>query len=459
MAGPAAFFDLDRTVLSGASGPLLTEALQRAGLAPSRGLPGQALIYRLFDVVGETLPSMALARGAAFVSRGWSADVVRGAAVEAAERLDTLVAPYVRPLLDEHRKAGRPVVLATTTPYDLVQPFAERLGFDDVVATRYRSDDGGSYTGRLDGEFVWAAGKLRAVRRWAAAQGVDLRDSYAYSDSFYDLPLLGSVGHPFAVNPDPRLAVVAALRRWPMLWLDVPPGVPKVVGVEPFDVVRLTARPELFPFARFTFEGLEHLPGVGEGPGIVACNHRSYFDPVALGLAVARHGRPLRFLGKKEVFDAPVVGQLARAMGGIRVDRGSDAAGDSLREATRALHAGELIGIMPQGTIPRGRDFFDPVLKGKTGTARLAAATRAPVLPVAISGTEHVWPRSSRLPHVWNVTSPPHVTVRVGPPVALAYDDVRADTEAVMSAIVALLPPELRVPHEPTDEELARSKP
>src|SRR5688500_11106127 len=127
MAGPAAFFDLDRTVLSGASGPLLTEALQAAGLAPKRALPGQGLLYRFFDVVGETLPSIVLARAAAFVSRGWPAAVVREAAVQAAERLDTLVAPYVRPLLDEHRKAGRPVVLATTTPYDLICPFAERM--------------------------------------------------------------------------------------------------------------------------------------------------------------------------------------------------------------------------------------------------------------------------------------------------------------------------------------------
>jgi putative phosphoserine phosphatase/1-acylglycerol-3-phosphate O-acyltransferase len=457
MAGPAAFFDLDRTVLSGASGPLLTEALQAAGLAPERALPGQGLLYRFFDVVGETLPSIVLARAAAFVSRGWPAGVVREAAAAAAERLDTLVAPYARPLLDEHRKAGRPVVLATTTPYDLICPFAERLGFDDVIATRYQADDAGAYTGRLNGEFVWSIGKLRAVRAWATAQGVDLRESYAYSDSFYDVPLLGAVGHPFAVNPDPRLVAVALARRWPLLWLDVPPGVPKIAGVEPFDVVRLLARPELFPFARFMFEGLEHVPA--SGPAVVACNHRSYFDPVALGLAIARAGRPLRFLGKKEVFDAPVVGQLARAMGGIRVDRGSDVAGSSLREATRALQAGELVGIMPQGTIPRGRDFFEPVLKGKTGAARLAAATRAPVVPVGLWGTEHVWPRASKVPHVWNVASPPTVVVRFGPPVALRHEDARADTETIMSAIVDVLPPEARERRDPSEDEVARAKP
>ncbi|HEX2850366.1 MAG TPA: HAD-IB family hydrolase [Acidimicrobiales bacterium] len=456
MAKAAAFFDLDRTLLRGASGPLLTEALVAAGIAPSRQVPGQGLLYRMFDVIGETIPSMVLARGAALIARGWSREAVRAAATEAAARLDTIVAPYARPLLDEHRDAGRAVVLATTTPHDLIEPFAERMGFDGVVATRYAEDDAGRYTGQLAGEFVWATGKLAAVRKWADAHGIDLSESYAYSDSIYDLPLLSAVGHPTAVNPDPRLHAFATLRRWPVRHLDVPPGVPKLLGVEPYDVIRLGARPEMFPFARFDIAGTENIPA--RGPGIVAGNHRSYFDPVAMGLAVARTGRPLRFLGKKEVFDAPVVGQLARALGGIRVDRGSGSA-QPLDEALQALEAGDLVAIMPQGTIPRGRDFFDPVLKGKTGAARLAAATKAPVIPVGIWGTERVWPRSSRVPNVVNVVSPPLIRIRVGPPVELAHDDPHRDTERIMAALVDLLPPEAREAREPTDEELKRTKP
>jgi putative phosphoserine phosphatase/1-acylglycerol-3-phosphate O-acyltransferase len=457
MGGAAAFFDLDRTILRGASGPLITEALQQAGIAPSRSVPGSGALYRLFDLVGETLPSMALARGAALVAKGWSAAEVREAAKDIAVRLDSLVAPYARGLLDEHRAAGRPVVLATTTPYDLVSVFAESLGFDDVVATRYASDADGRYTGGLDGGFVWGNGKLAAVKAWASAQGVDLASSYAYSDSVYDVPLLSAVGHPTAVNPDARLLVQATLRRWPTQWLDVPPGVPKFLGVEPFDLVRLTANPNLLPFVKFDIAGVAGIPK--DGPAIIVANHRSYFDTVAVGLTVLQSGRPLRFLGKKEVFDAPVVGQLARAMGGIRVDRGTETAGDSLALATQVLQAGEMVAIMPQGTIPRGLEFFDPVLKGKTGAARLAAATRAPVIPIGMWGTELVWPRSSKVPHVWNVTSPPLVRVRVGQPVALEYDDIRTDTERIMSAIVDLLPPEAREKREPTEDELRRSKP
>lgn len=453
--GGAAFFDLDRTLLHGASGPLINQALVGAGIAPDRRLPGQDLLYRFYEIVGETLPSMALARGAALAARGWSAEAVRQAGELAAEQLETLVAPFAPGLLQDHREAGRRTVLATTTPHDLVAPLAKRLGFDAVVATRYAEADG-RYTGRLEGEFVWAAGKLAAVRRWADANDVELSTSYAYSDSVYDLPLLMAVAHPHAVNPDARLQAFAVLRRWPVLHLDVPPGVPKLAGLEPFDVIRGLARPELFPFARFDIDGLELLPE--EGPGIVAANHRSYFDVAALVIAAARAGRSLRFLGKKEVFDAPVVGPLARSVGAIRVDRGSGSAAP-LREAARALDGGELIAILPQGTIPRGRAFFDPVLVGKSGAARLAAATGAPVIPVGLWGTEHVWPRRARVPRVANILRPPKVTVRIGSYVHLGGTDHREDTSRIMDAITALLPPEAREPVEPTPEQIRLATP
>ena len=163
------------------------------------------------------------------------------------------------------------------------------------------------------------------------------------------------------------------------------------------------ARPELIPYARFDIAGVEHIPK--EGAAIVVGNHRSYFDPMAMGLALAKRGRPVRFLGKKEVFDAPVVGQLARAMGGIRVERGTGS-DEPLAEAALALEAGELVAMMPQGTIPRGRAFFDPELKGRWGAARLAAMTGAPVVPVGLWGTEQVWPRSARLPNVLALRQP-----------------------------------------------------
>ncbi|HSS09346.1 MAG TPA: HAD-IB family hydrolase [Acidimicrobiales bacterium] len=452
----AAFFDLDRTLLRGASGPVLSDALQRAGLVPQRSVPGLDLFYRSYNLFGESLAGMALARSTVLALRGVSRERVRAAALDATPQLEELVAPYAPSLLDEHRQAGRALVLATTTPVDLIEPLADRLGLDDVIGTRYAEHDG-RYTGHLDGAFVWAAGKLTAVRRWASLQGVDLAESFAYSDSIYDVPLLSSVGHPAAVNPDPRLAAVAALRRWPQLHLDAPPGVPKLFGLEPFDLARATFRPEFFPYARFDIAGLERVPR--RGPAIVVANHRSYFDVAALGLTVMRAGRRPRALGKKELFDAPVIGQAARLFGQIMVDRDAGG-GDALAAAVRALRGGELVVVLPQGTIPRGAAFSSPRLTGKTGAARLAAATRAPVIPVGLWRTERVWPRSARLPNVTNLLHPPTVRIRVGQPVdGLTFTEPAADTETIMAAIVDLLPPEARVAREPTAEEIARATP
>src|ERR671911_462976 len=368
----AAFFDLDRTLLRGASGPVISEALRAKGVLSDRGIPGEGLIYRVFDLVGETRASMMLTRQAARFAKGWSRDRVRAAGEMAAEQLAGAVQPFARPVIDDHRTAGRPLVLATTTPDDMIRPLADRLGFDDLVATRYGVDGDGRYDGTIDGEFVWGKGKLRAVRAWADDHLVDL----------------------------------------------VP----------------------------------------ASGPAILVANHRSYFDPMALGTTLARRGRAVRFLGKREVFDAPIVGSLVRAMGGIRVERstGSD---QPLVEAAAALASGELVAILPEGTIPRGPAFFEPQLEGRWGAARLAAQAKVPVVPIGMWGTEKVWPRSERFPRVLNLTHPPTVTVRVGDPVTLNSRSPQADTKRIMAAIVELLPPEARQRREPTPEELARTYP
>lgn len=454
----AAVFDLDRTLLRGASGPVISQALRDAGVMSGRSIPGEGLVYRLFDLVGETRPSMILTRQAARFARGWRRDQVRDAGKQAAEVLAGAVQPFAHAIIDDHRAAGRRLVLATTTPDDMIRPLAERLGFDDVVATRYGVDGDGRYDGTIDGEFVWGRGKLQAVQDWAGREGVDLDASWAYSDSFYDTPLLAAVGHPVVVNPDPRMLALAVVRRWPIVHLDVPAGVPKlpVLDVEPQRVVQALVRPELAPWVRFDIDGVDRIPA--EGPAILVANHRSYFDPLALGATFARRGRAVRFLGKKEVFDAPVVGTVARALGGIRVDRasGSD---DPLVDAAAALAAGELVAILPQGTIPRGRAFFDPELKGRWGAARLAAQAKVPVVPIGLWGTEEVWPRADRVPRVWNLTHPPTVRVRVGEPVPLKLRSAEADTRRIMAAISALLPPEARRDRAPTAEELARTYP
>jgi putative phosphoserine phosphatase/1-acylglycerol-3-phosphate O-acyltransferase len=456
MAG-AAFFDLDRTLLGEASGPVLSRALRGAGIGGAE-FPFEPLLYKVFNTVGETLPSMVLARQGARVLAGAVQAEVREAAASAVHGLRSLLQPYASQVMESHRAAGDKVVMATTTPYDFILPFARELGFDDVIATKFAVDAEGRYTGELDGPFVWSQGKLNAVKTWADVHDVSLADSTAYSDSFYDAPLLSAVGTPYAVNPDARLSLLAAARRWRVKNFDVADGISKVpvVGLEVQRLALALTRPSSFPFARFKMSGVDNIPRTG--PAILVGNHRSYFDVAAVAMAVARSGRTVRFLGKKEVFDAPIIGQIATAMGGIRVDRGTGS-DEPLLAAADALSVGEMVAIMPQGTIPRGRAFFDPVLKGKWGAARLASQSRVPVIPIGLWGTEEVWPRCSRLPNVLNIANPPLVRINVGPPVALSYDDVDADTARMMSAIMNLLPDESRWMGEPTEEQIRRASP
>lgn len=401
---------------------------------------------------------MVLGRQGVLAMKGHSRDVVRAAAKTAAPDLVAMLQPFASKVIDEHRSNGLKVVLATTTPRDLIEPFANLIGFDAVIATTYAVDSDGKYTGELDGVYVWSRGKRDAVKSWASENNIDLSGSYAYSDSVFDEPLLTSVGNPVCVNPDWRLRLMAAARRWPVTHFDVPAGVAKipVIGLEAQQALMKFARPEAFPYARFTITGTENIPK--DTAAIICGNHRSYFDIAAISLAVAKTGRAVRFLGKKEVFDAPVIGPLATALGGIRVERGTGS-DEPLQAATESLVAGDLVAIMPQGTIPRGRAFFDPVLKGRWGAARLAAETKAPVIPVGIWGTEKVWPRNAKLPNITNLTSPPQVIITVGAPVQLSYTDPDADTKLIMEAISALLPPEGREYYEPTEDELRRSYP
>jgi putative phosphoserine phosphatase/1-acylglycerol-3-phosphate O-acyltransferase len=452
----AVFVDLDRTLIRSASGPVFQAAMEAEGvLSPGRRLPGDSLLYGFYNRFGESVPFIGLARAAAAVMRGRSVEATRRAGKRAVEPLMDLVQPWALEVLAGHQAAGRPLVMATTSPVDLVSPLAETLGFDAVIATRYGQSDG-RYTGRLDGPFVWGMGKRTTVRRWATEHGISLAASHAYSDSFFDLPLLRAVGHPHPINADPRLYALAVAQRWPLENWDRPPGIPSLIGYEPYHLARLLFRPQAFPYARFNIRGLENIPRTG--PVLLASNHRSYFDVAALGVVAARLGRPVRFMAKQEIFDAPVVGPLAGVLGGIPVDRGSGSS-DPMHRAAAARRAGEVVIVLPQGTIPRGEAFFDPVLTGRTGAARLAAETGAPVIPVGLWGTEDVWPRAGKVPNMTALVHPPPVTVTVGPPLALDGDDAVADTATLMAAIVDLLPAVAREQRIPTSEDLDRTRP
>ncbi|HUP16581.1 MAG TPA: HAD family hydrolase [Acidimicrobiia bacterium] len=214
---PAAFFDLDRTLIAGASiFPFGVEAW-RAGLIsnPEIGrFAAGAVGFKLFGDKGDKTEGTR----AALLGRveGVSVEVLDEVARRVLPRLIARVRPESRKLIRMHHEAGRDTWIVSASPQEIVQPLADTLGMTGAIASRPKVVEG-HYTDQLDGPFVYGAGKVEAILKLAADRGYDLGACYAYSDSISDLPMLESVGHPVAVNPDGELEDVAHDRGWPVV--------------------------------------------------------------------------------------------------------------------------------------------------------------------------------------------------------------------------------------------------
>lgn len=159
-----------------------------------------------------------------------------------------------------------------------------------------------------------------------------------------------------------------------------------------YHVLKGVLRPPFQLWFNWRFEGLDAIPE--EGALIVAGNHLSYLDPFAHAYFVIEAGRRPRFLAKRELFDNWLTGAALRGAGQIPVDRGS---GDRspLDAAARALAAGEVVVIYPEGTTTTANADFSPG-RAKTGAVRLALQSRVPILPVATWGGQYVWRKGGR---------------------------------------------------------------
>jgi phosphoserine phosphatase len=127
------------------------------------------------------------------------------------------VYPQMLAEVHAHQDAGRPTFIVSAAGNDVVESLATVLGMEGGIGTRYEVDPDGHYTGRFDGPFVYGPGKVEAMESFASRHAIDLAESYAYSDSLSDLPMLRAVGNPVAVNPDPPLAALAAEEGWQVL--------------------------------------------------------------------------------------------------------------------------------------------------------------------------------------------------------------------------------------------------
>ena len=213
----AAFFDLDKTIIAKSSALAFSKSFKAGGLISRRAVLRSAYAQFVYLVGGADHDQMEKIR--AFMSQlveGWDVETVKEIVADTLHNIvDPLVYDEAVSLIEEHHLAGRDVVIVSTSGTEVVEPIGAMLGADIVVASRLEEIDG-RYTGNID-YYAYAEEKARAIEELAHKVGYDLANSYAYSDSVTDLPLLSAVGHPTAVNPDRALRRVAQERGWPVL--------------------------------------------------------------------------------------------------------------------------------------------------------------------------------------------------------------------------------------------------
>ena len=212
----AAFFDLDKTVIAKSSTLAFGKPFYRGGLVNRRAVLKSSFAQFVYLLQGADQDSMDKMRDyLKALCAGWEVQQVHDIVAETLHDLiDPLVYAEAVTLFEEHRAAGRDVVLVSSSGEEVVGPIGEMLGVDRVIATRMVVVDG-RYTGDI-AFYAYGEHKAVAIRELAARNGFDLEDCFAYSDSVTDLPMLSAVGHPVAVNPDKALRRAAAEKGWPV---------------------------------------------------------------------------------------------------------------------------------------------------------------------------------------------------------------------------------------------------
>jgi len=212
----AAFFDVDNTIMQGASIFHLARGLHRRKFFTTRDIARAAWQQAYFRIAGVEDPehiAKARATGLAFIEGHTVAELEEVGEEIFDENMAHKIWPGTRAIAQGHLDRGQRVWLVTAAPVEIANTIARRLGLTGALGTVSEHVDG-VYTGQLVGDMLHGEGKAVAVKAIAEREGLDLSRCYAYSDSHNDLPMLSLVGHPCAVNPDKRLRAHAKAQGW-----------------------------------------------------------------------------------------------------------------------------------------------------------------------------------------------------------------------------------------------------
>lgn len=211
----AAFFDLDKTVISKASMVAFSGPLHRAGMLSRKMMLRAAwgqILYAQFGATPEKLEK--LRETVLALTRGWDQSEISAIVRESmTDTIEPIVFDEALQRIRQHQAWGHKVFIVSASPEEVVAPIAQLLGVDEAIATRAELDAHGRYSGRTE-RYVYAEEKVVAITEVAERDGLDLDHCWAYSDSATDIPMLAAVGHPVAVNPDRELARAARARGW-----------------------------------------------------------------------------------------------------------------------------------------------------------------------------------------------------------------------------------------------------
>lgn len=414
----AAFFDFDGTIIDGYSAlALLKERLTHGQINP-------------VDTVKVVLTGIGTRTGHAEVEDFMKAGlaIFKGKTVE---ELDEMGRKFTRSVLGgylyadalekitEHQKAGHTVVIASSALPFQIDALAEELGIEHVICTKLAVDDEGRFTGEVDGEMLWGKPKALAVQAFAREHGIDLDNSFAYANGDEDVDFLSTVGNPRPTNPEPELAAIAKRRGWPVVnfvprssssILDMPRTVAAYAGLAVtagvaagFGLLNRNRRVAANTLVNIGGDVMLSLAGVdveivGEQhawshrPAVFIFNHQSLLDPLVVFKIVQRD---VTAVGKKEVANMPLLGQIAWLMNAALIDRKNvKQAKAALQPAVDRLADGYSIMIAPEGT----RSLTSRVGPFKKGPFHLAMQGGVPIVPVIIRDTgELMWRGSNSI--------------------------------------------------------------
>lgn len=434
--GPAgsrvgAFFDFDRTLIAGFSAVAFLGGWLASGRMGPLGFARTLAATARFRA-GNLGFSAFVAETASFLA-GYSESHYRELAKRIFARwISGDVFPEARALVRAHQRRGHTVVVVSSATRYQIEPLAEDLGIEHVLCTELEVRDG-AFTGRVVHPACFREGKLVAAQRLASERGVELKRSYFYTDSHDDLALMNAVGSPRPINPDRRLAAIAAKRGWPVRQFSSR-GVPSLEAVVRTGLAVGSLGPSLalgLPSAWLDGDWRQAvnlgqttwgelgtaLAGVklqvdGEAnlwerrPAVFVFNHQSAIDTLLLCRLLRRD---FVGIGKKELESYPLLGRVFRYAGTVFVDRGSTTgAVAALDEAVAALQEGFSVAIAPEGT----RSPTPRIGRFKKGAFHLAMRARVPIVPVVFVNA------LDALPNHGLVIRPSTVRVIVHPPIS-----------------------------------------